>query len=115
VQFPFAAGRNQPIRYQNLQDLVPPSALAVHRQAISPELIEPQLTPQLAGQPARAPLPRPAQAHLRQAKLHDRIVGHRRSGAILGKQRQCPPMSDVLVENLDGLAPGRRLGRADLA
>ena len=84
-------------------------------RTVGPESIQLQLFPQLPGQPARPPLLRPAQPHVGQAKLHDRTVGCDRGGAILGKQRQCPRMSGVLVENFDGLAPGRGPGRADLA
>ena len=115
VQLPLTARRDQPVGHQDLQDLIPSRALAVRRQAVGPEPIQLQLSPQLPGQPARAPLPRSAQPHLRQAKLHDRTVGRDRGGAILGKQRQCPRTSGVLVENFDGLAPGRGLRRADLA
>jgi hypothetical protein len=60
-------------------------------------------------------LPRPAQPHLREAKLHNRTVGRRRGAAILGKQRQGPWLSRFLIEHLDGFAPGGGLGRADLA
>ena len=114
VQFPLAARRDQPVRHQHLQDLIPPRALAVDRQTLGPEAIQLQLFPQLPGQPACTPLPWSAQPHLRQAKLHGRTVGRHRGTAILGKQRQRPRMSGFLVENLDGLAPRGRLGWADL-
>src|SRR6202035_3215861 len=46
--------------------------------------------------------------------LHGRTVWRHRGTAILGKQCQRPWTSGVLVENLDGFAPGRRLRRTDL-
>ena len=76
--------------------------------------IVPALFPQLLGQPACTPLPWSAQPHLRQANLHGRTVGRHHGTAILGKQRQCPRMSRFLIEDFDGLAPRRGLGRADL-
>jgi hypothetical protein len=69
MQLPLAARRDQPIRDQHLQDLVPARPLAAGRQTIRPELVQLQLLPQLPGQPAGAPLPRPAQPHVRQANL----------------------------------------------
>src|ERR1700710_3014884 len=53
VQLPLATRRDQPIRQQNLQDLIPPRALAIDRQTLGPEAIQLQLLPQLPGQPAR--------------------------------------------------------------
>src|SRR5271168_4517119 len=45
-------GRDQPVRHQHLQDLIPPRAFAVDRQTLGPEAIQLQLFPQLPGQPA---------------------------------------------------------------
>jgi hypothetical protein len=55
------------------------------------------------------------QPQLRQAKVHDAARPGDRLAAILGKQRQPSPLPFVLIENLDGLAPGRRLRGVDLA
>jgi hypothetical protein len=40
VPFPFAAGRNEPVRHQDLQDLIPSRALAVRQLAVGPEPIQ---------------------------------------------------------------------------
>ena len=60
VQLPLAARRDQPIRHQNLEDLIPACAFAAWRQAVGPELIQLQRLPQLPGQPTGTPLARPA-------------------------------------------------------
>src|ERR1700760_340632 len=114
MQLPLAARGDQPVRHQHLQDLIPPRALAVDRQTLGPEAIQLQLFPQLPGQPARTPLPWPAQPHLREAKLHGRTVGRHRGTVILRKQRQRPRTSRFLIEDFDGFAPSGRLRRADL-
>ena len=115
MQPPLAARRDQPIGDQHLQDLIPACLLSARRQAIGPEPIELQLLPQLPGQPAGAPLARPAKPHLRQAKLNDRRVGCDRRAAILGEQRQRSGTAGVVVEHLDRLAPRRSLRGVDLA
>jgi hypothetical protein len=40
VQLPLAAGCNEAVGHQDLQDLIPPRALAVRRQAIGPEPVQ---------------------------------------------------------------------------
>ena len=72
MQPPLAARRDQPIGHQHEQHLIPARALAAGRQAIGPEPIELQLLPQLQGQPAGAPLPRPQEPQLRELQAHDR-------------------------------------------
>jgi hypothetical protein len=72
--------------------------------ALGLRLIVQRKTPEAteAAQPARPPLPRSAQPHLRQAKLHERVIGPGRRGAILREQRQGPRVSGVLVEHFNG-------------
>ena len=65
VQPPLAARRQQAIGDQYEQHLIPARPLAAHAQPLAPEQIQLQLPPQQQRQPARAPLPRPAQLHLR--------------------------------------------------
>jgi hypothetical protein len=64
VQPPLRSRIDQPVRHQRLQYLQPWRALPRRRQPLAPECIELQLPPQLQAQPARAPLPRPAQLQL---------------------------------------------------
>ena len=45
VQLPLAARRDQPVRHQHLQDLIPPRALAINRQTLRPEAVQLQLFP----------------------------------------------------------------------
>jgi hypothetical protein len=60
MQLPLAARRDQPVRDQYLQNLVPSRAFAARRQAIGPEAVQLQRLPQLPRQPTGAPLARPA-------------------------------------------------------
>ena len=64
MQPPFAAGRDEPVGRQHLQHLIPARPLAAPGQAFGPEPVELQLAPQHAGEPAGAPLARPAEPHL---------------------------------------------------
>src|SRR5438105_3326029 len=74
VQPPFAARRQQAVGDQHEQNLVPARPLAARSQPLGPEQIELQLAPQQQRQPARAPLPRPAQLQLRQLDADNRGV-----------------------------------------
>jgi len=79
-----------------------------------PEAVELQFAPQDAGEPARAPLARPAETHLVEAQT-DHVAAFDERATIFGEQRQSPRPASVLVEHLDRLAPGFSLGRIDLA
>ena len=46
--------------------------------------------------------------------MDDRPVGRDAGAAIFGEQRECPRMSRVVIEYLDGLAPHRSLRGIDL-
>src|SRR5271157_1029578 len=70
VQAPFAAGIDQPVAYQRLQDVPPTRAFARVRQAPRPEPIKLEQLIQLARKPACAPLPRPMQLHAIKPHLH---------------------------------------------
>jgi hypothetical protein len=69
VQAPLAARIDQAVTHERLKDVSPTGAFATVGQARFPEPIEFQLLVQLAGEPARAPLPRPMQLHRLQAHL----------------------------------------------
>src|SRR4051794_14196991 len=88
--------------------------LARGRQARRPEVIKAQLVPQLAGEPAGAPLPRAVQAQAAEADLDD-VALQRRRRAVFGKQRDLPAAVAALLERLDRAAPGGLLGVVDLA
>jgi hypothetical protein len=60
MQLPLAARRDQPVRHQYLQDLIPSRSLTARRQAVAPEAVQLQRLPQLPRQPTGAPLPRTA-------------------------------------------------------
>src|ERR1700683_4374030 len=64
MQPPLTAGFNQPVGDQDLQNLVPARSLPARGQALGPEPIELQVSPQLPGQPTGAPLPRTMQAKI---------------------------------------------------
>jgi len=63
VQAPFAAGIDQAVDHQRLQDVMPAGAFATIRQACLPKVIEPELLVQLTGQPASTPLSRSMQLY----------------------------------------------------
>jgi hypothetical protein len=115
VQSPLAAGIDQAVAHQRLQDVPPPRSLARIRQASRPELIELQLLIQMTRQPARAPLPRPVQFHGIEPHLNAVSVGARRNLAISGKQRQLAVPLAAFIKGLDLLAPGLALTVIDLA
>ena len=110
VQPPLRARVDESVDYQRLEHLQP-RCVALHpRKPRPPEAVEFELLPQLQRQPARAPLPRPAQAQFAQAHANgvDVVNGHGASG----EQRHLAPRAGIL--QLDGLAPRLALARVDL-
>ena len=115
MQPPLAAGFDQPVGDQDVQDLVPARSLPARGQAFGPEPVELQVPPQEAGQPTGAPLTWTMQAKFGQAQPHHRGVVRRGLAAILGEQGERPGAARLRVEHLDRLAPSLRLRRIDLA
>ena len=113
VKAPLAARIDQPVAGQYLEDVQPPRALPARRQALTPEAVQVQAIPQAQRQPARPPLARIVQRHLRQVDLHHLAIQRRRV-AIVGKQRHLP-RPRLALHHLDGAAPGRALAVVDLA
>jgi len=120
VQAPFPPGRSpgawrdEPVGDQHLQHVVPARPFAASGQAFGPEAIELQLAPQDAGEPAGAPLARPAQPHLGEPQADD-VVALGNLAAILGEQGERARAPSVPVEHFDRLSPGFGLGGVDLA
>src|SRR6266478_6874736 len=75
MQTPFAARINESIADQGLQNMLPASSLSTIGQTLGPEIIQPQLLVQMAGQPTGSPLPRPMQFHLFEPHLHAKPSG----------------------------------------
>ncbi len=115
MQPPLAAGFDQPIGDQDLQNVIPARPLPARGQAFGPEPIELQVSPQQPGQPTRAPLARAMQAHLRQPQAHHRGVVRDRIATVLGEQGQRLRAAGIGVDDLDRLAPSFRLRGIDLA
>jgi len=101
VQAPLAAGIDQPIAHQRLQDVPPPRPFARVQQTICPELIEAVLLIKPACQPARTPLPRSMQLHRLEPYLHAVTFGVRRNLAIGRKQRQLAMPPRAFIKGLD--------------
>ena len=114
VQSPFAAGRNQLVADQRLQDVQPVRPFARGRQRRKPELVQSQLIPQKSGHPAGTPLTRPTQSHPAQSDRHH-IAIERRGNTILGKQRNLFGLPGAFIEDLNRLAPRRFLAVVDLS
>ena len=75
VQAPLAPGVDQAVTDKRLKDVPPTGAFATIGQARFPEPIKLQSLVQLAGEPTRAPLPRPMQLHRLQAHLDAITLG----------------------------------------
>ena len=86
MQPPFAARRDEPVGDQHLQRVVPARPFAACRQAFGPEAIELQLAPHDAGEPAGAPLARPAQPHLGELETNDRGIIGGKIATLFGKE-----------------------------
>jgi hypothetical protein len=80
-----------------------------------PELIQSQLLIQLAGQPARAPLPRAVQLHRIQAHLDAVTLGVFGKLAVRGEQRELRALLHVFIEGFNDATPGLALAIVDLA
>ena len=105
VQPPLASRRQQPVGHQHEQHLIPPCALAARPQTFGPEPVKPKLPPQHQSQPARPPLTRPTQPHLRQPHPDNRGVRHKLFTAILGKQRERAGSGRSSLYDLDRPTP----------
>ena len=115
MQPPLAARREQAIGHQHEQDQIPARALAVGGQPVCPEAIESKLLPQRQGEPAAAPLPRPAEPHLRELEADHGVVRRQALAAILGKQRDAARSRRSGLHDFDRASPGQLLGIIDLA
>src|SRR6266853_2608253 len=114
MQPPLAAWVDQPVGHQRLQHVQPTRSLSRGRQSWRPEVIQPQLIPQMAGQPAGAPLPRPVQPQSAEPDMHHIAIQNWRR-AVLGEQRDLPRVLASLVERFDRSAPRGFLAVIDLA
>jgi hypothetical protein len=115
MQPPFAAGIDQPIAHQRLQDVLPAGALARVRQQRRKEPVQLQLLIEMTGEPARAPLARAMQLHRLKTHLHPislRVFGNR---AIGRKQSELPVPACPFIKGFDLTTPGLMLAVIDLA
>jgi hypothetical protein len=109
-----AGGIEQTIDHQQAQHLLPAHRLAALRQTLLPELIEFQLLPQLACQPAASKQARPPQLEAAEAHRHgvQRVGGNR---TILREQAHRGVTLVGLVEYLQRPSPRSLLLIVDLA
>src|ERR1700730_1800433 len=115
MQPPFAAWINESIADQGLQKMLPACSLPTVGQTVGPELIEPQLFVQFAGQPTSSPLSRPMQFHLFEPDLHPKVSGEVRQLPIRRKQCQCHGPLALLIEDFNRSTPAMVLSVVDLA
>src|SRR5881409_953410 len=104
VEMKLTAGRDQPVDHQQLQYFFPPDRFASFRETFLPELIQPQLAPQLTGQPTVSKYARSPQFHFRKPYLNP-IAHTRWNGMIVGKQAHRRVFRPVLIENRQALPP----------
>ena len=114
VKFPLAAGSNQPVAHQGLQNVPPARALPTVGQPVPPKRIQPKLGIKLAGQPAGTPLPGTVQAEVSEPKPDAYVGGIAGNRAIPGKERHLPRLRTLLVEPLQNPAPRLFLAIVDL-
>ena len=105
---------SQPVTNQRLDHVQPARALARRRQLVRPEIVQPQLVPQVASQPAATPLPWLAQFQGVEPDVHGLAV-QRRHLPVGGEQGKLCRANPALSEHFNGLAPCRLLGLVDLA
>src|SRR3979490_1533637 len=115
MQSPLAAGINQPVAHQCLQDVLPPGPSARVRQARRPEPIEFELLVKMTRQPARPPLSRTMQLHRIEPYLQPVGPGVLRNALLGGKQRKLATLLAPFVESFDHSAPGLALAVVDLS
>src|SRR5204863_9883653 len=115
VQTTFAAWIDEPVADQRLKDVAPAGSFARIGQTSRPEAVEFQLLVELAGEPARTPLPRPMQLHGPQPDLHPMALGVIGQRPVGGEQGQLGCLLRPLVEGLDHPAPAFLLAVVDLA
>jgi hypothetical protein len=111
VEPPLAAGIEQTVDGQGLQDIEPTRAFPRGRQPVLPEGVEIELAPQLQREPAGAPLPRAGQLQAVKPDLHGGTLGRRLS---IGREQGQLDAARA-VERLDRAAPAGLLGVVDLA
>jgi len=114
MQPELAARIDQPIHHQQLQHPLPRYGLPLGGQPRIPKLVQPQLAPQLATQPAVAPDSRTMQLHLVELDLNavDGVAGNL---AVFGEQAQLGEPLLALDEDFQGFAPSGLLAVIDLA
>lgn len=117
VQPPLAPRIDEAIEHEGLEDLIPARAPAVGRKLVAPKLAEAELFPELAAQPAGAPLARTTQGHRREPHAHDGklLDAHGRRGEFVGKERDLLRRVVILAEEFDGLAAGGFLHAVEFA
>src|SRR5580700_4474034 len=115
MQAPFAAGVDQPIAHQRLQDVLPAGALARTRQQRRKEPIQLQLLIEMTGDPTGTPLARAMQLHRIKPNLHAKAPGMIRHRSLGRKQGELSMPPAPLVEPFDHPAPRRVLAVVDLA
>src|SRR5271169_3102057 len=115
VQTPFAAWIDETVAHQRLKDVAPAGPFARIGQTSRPKAVEFQLLIELAGEPARAPLPRPMQLHGPKPNLHAMALGVFGQPPIGGEQGQLGGLLRPLVEGLDHPTPGFLLTVVDFA
>lgn len=110
----FAAGIDQAIDHQELEHLGPGNLFLPLRQALAPEVVQLQLPPQFAAQPAVPEGPGPPENQLVHANLHG-VKSIRRHGPIVGEQAHGHRFLPAFADYRKRLAPGRLLRVVDLA
>jgi hypothetical protein len=88
--------------------------VAAGREPVAPELVELQLCPELADDPAGTPLPRALQAERAEAELHPDVCGVRRDRAVGGEQGEAQLPVRAFLDRLNAAGPAGLLAVVDL-
>jgi hypothetical protein len=111
---PLAPRGEEAVSHQELEDVGPGGALPAGWQALPPELVEFELCPELAGNPAGPLLPWALQAEIPQADPLADVRGVRGYRAVGGEQREAELAVRALLEDLDAAEPAGLLAIVDL-
>jgi hypothetical protein len=116
VEAPFAAGIDQAVKDEGLEDQIPVCPLSAGWEFFAPEVIKAGLFPEFATEPAGPPLAGAFEAHFGEADAH---IGYRwvvwTGQVFFGKERYLAGGLLVMIEEFHGLAPWRLLEAVEFA
>jgi hypothetical protein len=115
VELPFAAGIDEAVGDEGLEDVAPGGAFAALGQALAPEFVESELALEFAGEPVGSPLAGAVEAEILEADADADIGGVGGDLAVPGEEGHLAGLTGGFVETLEDAAPGGFLAVVDFA